>query len=290
MSTTCQKSAPVRSSLLTKQKRGTLVLVGLAPDRLGLRLHAGNAVEDDDRAVEHAQAALDLDREIHVAGRVDQVDAMVLPEAGRGGGGDGDPPLLLLLHPVHRRGALVHLADLVDLLGVEEDPLGHGRLARVDVRDDPDVAGALERDPSLALTGPPAAWVMVICLPLEMAEGPLASAIRWVSSRRFTAAPMPLPASMNSAASFSAMLRPFRLRAASMQPAHAQRDAAVGADLDRDLVGGAADALGLDLDERHRVAQGKLHHLDPGAAGLLLAAGDGVLAGCARRAGACRRA
>jgi len=51
--------------------------------------------------------------------------------------------LLLLLHPVHRRGAVVDLADLVDLLGVEEESLGHGRLARVDVRDDPDVPVSL---------------------------------------------------------------------------------------------------------------------------------------------------
>ena len=34
-------------------------------------------IEDGDRAVEHAQAALDLDREIDVARRVDDVDAMV---------------------------------------------------------------------------------------------------------------------------------------------------------------------------------------------------------------------
>src|SRR3712207_7976867 len=35
------------------------VLVGLAPDRLGLRLDAGDRVEQRDRAVEHAQRALD---------------------------------------------------------------------------------------------------------------------------------------------------------------------------------------------------------------------------------------
>ena len=49
------------------------VAIGLAPDGLGLRLDAGHAVEDDDRAVEHAQAALDLDGEIHVPGRVDKL-------------------------------------------------------------------------------------------------------------------------------------------------------------------------------------------------------------------------
>ena len=59
-----------------------VVLVGLAPDRLGLGLHAGDGVEHRDRAVEHAQRPLDLDGEVDVAGRVDDVDPRVAP-AGR---------------------------------------------------------------------------------------------------------------------------------------------------------------------------------------------------------------
>ena len=78
------------------------VLVGLAPDRLGLGLDAGDGVEEGDRAVEHAQRALDLDGEVDVAWRVDDVDAVVAPEGRRGGRGDRDAALLLLLHPVHR--------------------------------------------------------------------------------------------------------------------------------------------------------------------------------------------
>src|SRR4029077_3253705 len=84
--------------------------------------------------------------EIHVPGRIDDVDAVIVPEAGRRRGGDGDAALLLLRHPVHRGRALMDLAQLVDLLGVEEDPLGHGRLARVDVGNDPDVPGLREWD------------------------------------------------------------------------------------------------------------------------------------------------
>ena len=44
------------------------VPVGLPPDRLALRLDTGDGVEDRDRAVEHSQRALDLDREVDVAG------------------------------------------------------------------------------------------------------------------------------------------------------------------------------------------------------------------------------
>ena len=123
-----------------------LVLVGLAPDGLGLRLDAGDGVEQRDRAVEHAQGALDLDREVHVAGGVDDVDAVVVPLAGRRGGRDRDAALLLLLHPVHRGRALVDLAHLVGAAGVIEDALGRRRLARIDVGHDPDVPGLLERE------------------------------------------------------------------------------------------------------------------------------------------------
>ena len=65
--------------LVDERDARNLVLVGLAPDRLGLRLDAGDRVEDGDRAVEHAQAALDLDSEVHVPGRINNVDAMVAP-------------------------------------------------------------------------------------------------------------------------------------------------------------------------------------------------------------------
>src|SRR5262249_57763217 len=44
-----------------------------------------------------------------------------------------------------RRGALVHLADLVGPPGVVQDALGRRRLARIDVGHDPDVARLLKR-------------------------------------------------------------------------------------------------------------------------------------------------
>ena len=131
--------------LVHERDAGNLVVVGLAPDRLGLRLDARDRVEDGDRAVEDAQAPLDFHRKVHVPGRIDNVDAKVAPERRRRSRRDRDPALLLLLHPVHDCGALVDLAHLVGAAGVVEDPLGRRRLARVDVGHDPDVADALER-------------------------------------------------------------------------------------------------------------------------------------------------
>jgi len=117
---------------------------------LGLRFDAGNAVEAGNRAVEYAQRALDLDREVDVARRVDDVDPVLGavacgPETSCRRGRDRDAALLLLLHPVHGRGALVDLADLVGLASVIEDALGRRRLSGVDMRHDADIAIALER-------------------------------------------------------------------------------------------------------------------------------------------------
>ena len=120
------------------------VLVALAPDRLGLRLDALVGIEHAHRAVEHPQRALDLDGEIHMAGSVDDVEALFAPIGGGRGGRDRDATLLLLLHPVHGGGALMDLAHLVAAAGIEEDPLGRRRLAGIDVGHDAEVAVVLD--------------------------------------------------------------------------------------------------------------------------------------------------
>ena len=118
-----------------------VVLVGLPPDGLGLGLDPADRAEHGDRAVEHAQAALDLDGEVDVPGGVDDVDPVVAPEAGGGGGGDGDAALLLLLHPVHDGRAVVDLAQTVRDARVEENSLSGRGLARVNMGHDADIAG-----------------------------------------------------------------------------------------------------------------------------------------------------
>src|SRR6185437_15389605 len=107
------------------------VAVHLPPHGLGLGLHAGDGAEQRYGAIEDAQRALDLDREIDVPGSIDDVDAVLgeglvyaLPETGGRRGGDGDSSLLLLFHVVHDGRAVMNFADLVRDPGVEKDSLG----------------------------------------------------------------------------------------------------------------------------------------------------------------------
>src|SRR5690606_4014237 len=68
-----------------------------------------------------------------------------LPETGYRRGGNGNAPLLLLLHPVGRCGTIMHLAQLVRHTGIKKNTLGRCRLACVDVRTDTDVTVAFDR-------------------------------------------------------------------------------------------------------------------------------------------------
>src|SRR3954447_26438431 len=58
------------------------------------------------------------------------------------------------------------------------------------------------------------------------------------------------------------------------EPPDAEREPAIAADLDRDLVGGAADPTGLDLDDRRRVAQRELEDLETRPVRLRLGTGE----------------
>ena len=120
-------------------------MVGLAPHSLRLGLDSALRAEHGHAAVQHAQAALDLDSEVHVARRVDDVQPAAAPVAGRGGGRYRDAALLLLLHPVHRSGALVRLAYLIVDARIEQYALRGRGLARVDVGHYADVSRIFKR-------------------------------------------------------------------------------------------------------------------------------------------------
>jgi hypothetical protein len=124
--------------------RGTLVLIGLAPDGLRLWLHTLFAVKHRDSTVENPEASLHLNGEVDVAGSVDDVDLGAIPEAGGRRRGDGDATLLLLGHPVHGGRTVVNFTDFVRNTCVEQDALSGRRLTGVNMRHDANVADLVQ--------------------------------------------------------------------------------------------------------------------------------------------------
>ena len=119
---------------------GDFRVVGVAPVGFRLRLNAAGTAEHADAAVENLERTVNFDGEVHVARGVDDVELVILPEAGGGGGLDGDAALGFLFHEVHRRCAIVNFPDLVDLAGELENTFGGGRFARINVGENADVA------------------------------------------------------------------------------------------------------------------------------------------------------
>ncbi len=116
------------------------VAIRRPPDRLGLRLDPGHRVEHGDRAVQHAQRTFHLVGEVHVPGRVDQIEPMTGPVTADGGREDGDPTVALLWIEVGDGRTVVNLALFVGGAGDVEDPLGESGLAGVDVGENAEIA------------------------------------------------------------------------------------------------------------------------------------------------------
>ena len=110
----------------------------LGHHELGLRHRPFGGVDQDDRAVDHVEDALDLAAEIGVTRRVDDVDAGVVPEDRRHLGEDGDAALALEIVGIH--GALGHALVFAEGAGLLQQPVDQRRLAVVDMGDNGDVA------------------------------------------------------------------------------------------------------------------------------------------------------
>src|SRR4029077_14550715 len=126
------------------------VLVHLAPNGFGLRLHTRHRAINRHSRVQHTQGALYFNGEVDVSGGVDDVDAVLgkalvhsLPEAGRRRGGDGDAALLLLFDVVHDGRSVMHFADLVRHARIKKNTLRRGGFPRVDVSGNTDISVSL---------------------------------------------------------------------------------------------------------------------------------------------------
>ena len=117
--------------------------------RLGQRAFGG--VDQEDYAVDHLEGALDLAAEVGVAGRVDDVDLVVVVVEGGIFGEDGDAALALEVVGVHD--ALGDGLVGAEGAGLAQHGVDEGGLAVVDVRDDGDVIDRLESGFHGALLG-----------------------------------------------------------------------------------------------------------------------------------------
>ena len=121
------------------------ILGRLPPDGFALGLDPLDGRKHHHRPVQHPQRPLDLGREIDVARRIDEIDHQrtpvgIFPATSDRRRDDRDSPLALLVEIVGGGVPLVDIPHPVDLAGVIQDPLGGRRLARVDVRNDADIA------------------------------------------------------------------------------------------------------------------------------------------------------
>jgi hypothetical protein len=75
-----------------------------------------------------------------MTGGINNIDTVIIPRTCGGGSGNGNAPLLFLLHPVHDRRAVIDITHPVGFTGVVQYPLCRSRFAGINVRHNADIA------------------------------------------------------------------------------------------------------------------------------------------------------
>ncbi len=127
--------------LVDDEDHGQPRLQGLAQHEARLRQRPLGGVDEQQDAVDHRQAALDLAAEVGVPGRVDDVELDVLVAQRGVLGEDRDALLALEVHRVED--AVVDVLAGAEGAGLPQHGVDERRLAVVDVGDDRDVADVL---------------------------------------------------------------------------------------------------------------------------------------------------
>ena len=119
----------------------------------GLRHRAVDRVDQQQHRIDHGQHALDFAAKVGVAGRVDDVDAVVLPLHSRVLGQDGNAAFAFQVIGIHD--AFDVFAAVSERAGLAQQLVDEGGLAVVDVRDDGDITQIFDRagHGGLSLTG-----------------------------------------------------------------------------------------------------------------------------------------
>ena len=124
--------------LVDRDDRLQADLQRLADDEFGLRHRPFRGIDEDDGAVHHGEDALHLAAEIGVAGRIDDIDARILPGDRGHLGHDGDAALLFEIVGIHH--ALGDALIFAEGAGLLKQAVDQGRFAVVDMGDNGDIA------------------------------------------------------------------------------------------------------------------------------------------------------
>src|SRR5579875_435430 len=187
---------------------------------------------------------------------------MIVPEGRCRGGGNSDTSLALLLHPVHRRRALVHFSHPVNLARVKENALCGRGLTGIDMCNDANIAGFFECEFFSHI---------LVTRRQPIGRRPLEAVVR--ESPVGFGHPVGvlllsdgLADSLRSVEQLSSQLLAHRsaptFARVGDEPAHSESASPVGANLDRDLISRATHPSWLYLEHRGGIAHGKLKDID----------------------------
>jgi hypothetical protein len=70
------------------------------------------------------------------------MNGVSLPFDRRHGRSDGNSPLLLLQHPIHRGRPVIHFSHAMGFLRIEKDPFSDSGLSGIDVCHKPNISGS----------------------------------------------------------------------------------------------------------------------------------------------------
>lgn len=130
--------------LVDEGDSGDIVTLHLTIDGNGLRLNTANGAQNHDGTIENSEGTLDFNREINMAGGIDQVDMVglvlavdvLLPVAESSGRLNGNSLFTLQVHRVHLGPYGVFASNFVDRLdssGVEKNSFGNGGFATINM-------------------------------------------------------------------------------------------------------------------------------------------------------------
>src|SRR5450830_249279 len=117
-----------------------MVLIRLTPHGLRLSLYPLDTRQDDYAPVKHSESAFHFCREVHVAGRINDVNLETLPEGCDNGRLDRNAAFTLLRQKIRGRIPIIDVAKLVRGSRVIENPFRGRCFPGIDVSNNPDVS------------------------------------------------------------------------------------------------------------------------------------------------------